>query len=107
MNIHDGSGALIEAAYKHSSEETKSRLPVRGLVDMHIDHVQALLCISHPAIDGLQSTVLSESSSCQLIGTPKGPFVQIMNFVGNHWICMLGVWLDTSMYLTLCSMYTG
>ena len=56
-----------------------------------MDHVQALLSISHPAVDGLQSLCLFGESGCQFIRTPNDPFVQIMNLARNHWIYVSNV----------------
>ena len=37
-------------------------------------------CLSH--------VIPGQPVSCQFIGTPWGPFVQTVNFAGNHWICL-------------------
>ena len=76
-------------------------------MDTHIDHVQSLLSISHPALDGLQSTCLSEPSGCQFTGTPNGPFVQIMNLAGNHWICVSNVECLVGHVNVFDSIYSG
>ena len=57
-----------------------------------IYHAPALLSIPpHPAVYGLQSLCLFAASGCQFIGTSNGPFVQILDLAGNHWICVSNV----------------
>ena len=80
-------------AAKPGAIASLNAITARGqwLEETHIDHVQALLSTSHPAVDGLQPSCLFEPSGCQFIGTPNGPFVQILNLAGNHWICLSNV----------------
>ena len=58
---------LVTVAFQGIFEANPNATIARGqwLGDMHIDHVQALLSISHPAVDGLQSTCPFEPSGCQ------------------------------------------
>ena len=83
----------IYFAAKPGAIASLNAITARGqwLEDTHIDNVQALLSTSHPAVDGLQPSCLFEASGCQFIGTPNGPFVQILNLAGNHWICLSNV----------------
>ena len=55
-------------AAKRDGIASLNAIAARGqwLEDTHIDNIQALLSILHPAVDGLKSTALSEASNCQL-----------------------------------------
>ena len=61
------------------------------LGDEHIDQVHALLRQQYADIDGLQPVCVFQAAGCQQIGQAGGPFVQILNVAGNHWVTVTNI----------------
>lgn len=58
------------------------------LTDRHIDRAQYLLANINTTLHGFQTCLLFNKSGCSGINPPLNPFIQIVNYAGNHWICL-------------------
>ena len=61
------------------------------LTDEEINHGQAILKMQHPDVEGFQDMAIFEDNGCHFLGTPTGPFVQILLAFSNHWICVSNI----------------
>ena len=61
------------------------------LNDYHINHCQALLKHQFPGVDGLQNCLIFQAEDYSLVGIPSNKFVQILHFLGNHWITISNI----------------
>jgi len=82
---------------------------IRGLwlTDEHIDYSQYLLSSINTSISGFQSSLIFNTNEYSLIGTPNNPFIEIVHYAGNHWICLSTVGCKSGEVNIYDSLYTG
>lgn len=104
-NVDDDTGSVIFTGTNRLSPQRKGHVAKRlktfhtdfsigedWLTDEHINASQALLAAKFPRIHGFQHCGLFVAGNIGLpVGTPMGPFVQIVNIENCHWVCLTNI----------------
>lgn len=77
------------------------------LNDEHLDHAQFLLSAVDPSVHGFLSVLMIPRSRQSMSEPLQNPFIQILNYAGNHWICLSTVGCQANQICIYDSLYTG